>query len=240
MPKEKPPEPEPAKEVPKRVETVDQDKREIVDTEKLQIMDTRPSNEPQSAANTPAGPPGPANAPAGPPGSDGPPAGDRLGLDTEGTGGSDEFGLVARKGGRSITAGGGGSGRPGGGGSGPAGGGGPVRIGGIGSGKGGGDGSGSSLLDKFSWYTQIVKTEISKNIQKQLDENGVIPRGKLQAVVRVSVDSKGAVLQCGIVDSSGNHEMDEAVKRSIGYFKVSQPPPDGMPRTMIIRVTSQS
>jgi hypothetical protein len=34
--------------------------------------------------------------------------------------------------------------------------------------------------------------------------------------------------------------MDEAVKQSIGDIKISESPPDGMPRTMSIRVTSQS
>ena len=170
------------------------------------------------------------------------PAGDTLGLDAEGTAGSDAFGLVARKGGRSITSGPGGSGRGGGSGSGKGGEGGPPRIGGGGSGRAGGGGSERvSLLNKYGWYTQIVKTEISKKVQKQLDEKGgSFPRGKLQTLIRVSVDGKGSVVDCGIVGSSGNHEMDEAVKQCIGDIRISEPPPDGMPRTMIIRVTSQS
>jgi TonB family protein len=84
-----------------------------------------------------------------------------------------------------------------------------------------------------------VKTEISKKIQKYLDENGGIPRGKLQTIVRISVDSAGAVVQWRIVGSSGNHDMDEAVKQCIGDVRISEPPPEGMPRTLIIRVTSQ-
>jgi TonB family protein len=252
MEKEKPPEREPVKDIRRKEENTVQEKGESIDLEKREIINPGPSNEPQNAANdnTPAaGPPALDNAPAaGPPGLDNTPAGDTLGLDSEGKAGSDAFGLVAKKGGRSITAGVGGSGRAGGGsgnvggsGSGKVGGGGPVKIGGGGFGKAGGGGPENvSLLDKFSWYTQIMKTEISRKVQKNLDENRGIPRGKLQTVVRVSVDSTGAVVQCQIIGSSGNHEMDEAVKQCLGDIKISEPPPEGMPQTMIIRVSSQS
>ncbi len=138
-------------------------------------------------------------------------AGDKLGLDAEGKAGGDSFGLVGKKGGRSILSG--------------SGGGGMGRL---------------SLLSKFGWYTQIVETEIRKKVMKHLDENGGIPRGKLQAVVQVSVDSVGAIVKYKIIGSSGNHKMDDAVKQSIGDIKISEPPPEGMPRTMSIRVTSQS
>jgi TonB family protein len=74
---------------------------------------------------------------------------------------------------------------------------------------------------------------------KRLNENGGIPKGKLQAVVRVSVDGDGAVVAYRIVGSSGNHRMDDAVEQSLGYLKISEPPPDGMPRTMDIKITSQ-
>ena len=173
--KEKPPEPEPVKDIQKKEE----------------IIDPGPQNETQSREQ------------------DDTPAGDKLGLDADGKAGSDNFGLVGKKGGRALLA--------------------------------GEDGMGKlSLLSKFAWYTQIVETAIRKKVMKHLDENGGIPRGKLQTVVRVSVDSTGTIVQYRIVGSSGNHKMDEAVKQSLGNFKVSDPPPEGMPRTMSIRVTSQS
>ena len=143
--------------------------------------------------------------------NDNTPAGENLGVDADGKAGGDNFGLVGKKGGRSILAG--------------SGGGGMGRL---------------SLLNKFGWYTQIVETEIRKKVMKHLDENGGIPRGKLQAIVQISVNSTGTIVKYKIIGSSGNHKMDEAVKQSIGDIKISEPPPDGMPRTMSIRVTSQS
>ena len=143
--------------------------------------------------------------------NDNTPAGENLGVDADGKAGGDSFGLVGKKGGRSILAGSGGNGMG--------------RL---------------SLLSKFGWYTQIVETEIRKKVMKHLDEDGGIPRGKLQAVVQVSVNNVGAIVKYKIIGSSGNHKMDEAVKQSISDIKISEPPPDGMPRTMSIRVTSQS
>ena len=137
------------------------------------------------------------------------PAGDNLGVDAEGGAGGDGFGLVGKKGGRSLLAGG---------------------SSGFGN---------SSLLSKFSGYTQMVTTELRKKVMKRLDEEGGIPKGKLQAVVRVSVDIDGKIIAYRIIGSSGNNRMDEAVKQSLGSLKISEPPPDGMPRTMDIKITAQ-
>jgi outer membrane biosynthesis protein TonB len=157
---------------------------------KEEIIDTVQNNEPKSADN------------------DATPAGDQLGLDAEGAAGGDGFGLVGRKGGRSLLAGGDGMGR-------------------------------ISLLSKFASYTQIVSNQIKKKIMKRLDDEGGIPKGKLEAIVRVSVDSDGAIVDYKIIGSSGNHRMDEAVKLTLPHIKIGEPPPDGMPRTMNIKITSQ-
>jgi TonB family protein len=140
--------------------------------------------------------------------NDSAPAGDQLGLDADGAAGADSFGLAARKGGRSLLAGGDGMGR-------------------------------ISLLSKFAEYTQVVSTQIKKKIMKRLDEDGGIPKGHLQAIVRISVDSEGAVVDYKIVGSSGNHKMDEAVRQSLPHIRITEPPPDGMPRTMTIKISSQ-
>jgi periplasmic protein TonB len=154
--------------------------------------------------------PGQKNESPAPPNADNDntPAGDKLGLDAEGSAGNDAFGLVGKKGGRSVLAGGNGMGA-------------------------------INLMGKYAGYTQIVTTAIRKKVMKCLDEEGGIPSGKLQAVVRISVDNDGAVVGFHIIGSSGNNRMDEAVKRTLGSIKISEPPPNGMPRTMDIRITSQ-
>jgi len=138
------------------------------------------------------------------------PAGDQLGLDADGSAGGDAFGLVGKKGGRSLLAG-----------------------------EGGGMGK-LSLLSKYAGYTQTLQAEIRKKVMKHLDEEGGIPKGKLQAVARVSVTSSGTILDCMIIGSSGNHNMDNTIKKALSQFRISEPPPDGMPRTMDIKLTYQS
>lgn len=140
--------------------------------------------------------------------NDNTPAGDKLGLDAEGSAGNDAFGLVGKKGGRSLLSGGNGMGA-------------------------------ISLMNKYAGYTQMVTTAIRKKVMKSLDEEGGIPKGKLQTVVRISVDTEGKIVGFKIIGSSGNNRMDEAVTRTLGSVKVGEPPPNGMPRTMDIRITSQ-
>lgn len=96
-----------------------------------------------------------------------------------------------------------------------------------------------SLLSKFAGYSKMVETEIRKKVMKRLDEEGGSPKGKLQTVVRISVDSSGAVLTFKIIGSSGNNKIDEVVRSSIEHLKISEPPPEGMPRTMDVKIISQ-
>jgi protein TonB len=166
----------------------------IKEQKKEEIVDPEPKSESPSPPNADN--------------QDNAPAGDKLGLDAEGAAGNDAFGLVGKKGGRSLLAGGNGFGT-------------------------------ISLLNKYAGYTQIVTTVIRKKVMKYLDEEGGIPRGKLQTVVRISVDTDGAVVGYRIIGSSGNNRMDEAVLRTLGSVKISEPPPNGMPRTMDIRIVSQ-
>jgi TonB family protein len=143
--------------------------------------------------------------------SDNTPAGDKLGLDAEGGAGSDSFGLVGKKGGRSLIAGSDSSG-----------------LGRL------------SLLSKYAGYTQIIQNEIRNWVIKRLEEESGIPKGKLQAVARVSVDSNGTIIECKIIGSSGNHNMDKTIRQALSQFKISTPPPNGMPRKIDIRLTYQS
>jgi TonB family protein len=145
------------------------------------------------------------------PQDDGPPAGSDLGVDGEGGAGSDAFGLVGKKGGRAITLGGGG-------------GGGLNRL---------------SLLTKYGGYTQKLQEEIKKRVRTTLDQNGGIPQGKLQAVVKITLDAGGRVVRFKLVGSSGNDKMDEAVRMTLSSLKMSEPPPEGMPAGMTLKITSQ-
>jgi outer membrane biosynthesis protein TonB len=143
---------------------------------------------------------------------DAPPAGADLGVEGDGAAGSDGFGLTAKgKGkGRDITLG--------------AGGGGLNRL---------------ALMSKYGWYTSKVQEEIKKQMRKQFDQDGGIPKGKYQTTVKIQLDAKGAVVKYQIIASSGNDRVDEVLKGSLPGFRISQPPPEGMPSGMTVRIVSQ-
>jgi TonB family protein len=148
--------------------------------------------------------------------ADGKPAADGpLGLDAQGGAGSDGFGLVGRKGGRDVTT--------------------------LGTGGGGGGGGGdmSALLRKYGWYNQRVQDDLRKIVRKRLDEGKGIPKGKLEAIVEILMDDRGTITDHKIVKSSGSQTMDEAVRESLRYAKISEPPPSGIPKKMSIRISSQ-
>ncbi len=149
---------------------------------------------------------------------DSPPPGEELGVDSDGSGGSDAFGLMAKKGGRALISGSSGSGS------------------GIGSGRG----DNQTLLRKYSWYTQILQDEIRTKVNRYIEGKKDIPDGKHKILLRVELDDSGKMTDYTIEGSSGNSQVDEAVKLSMTGFKVSEAPPEGMPKIIKIKVTFKS
>ncbi len=143
-----------------------------------------------------------------------PPPGADLGVEGEGGSGSDGFGLVAKgKGtGRDITLGGGG---------------------------GGGGGNSLSLMARYGWYNGKIQDELKRKVRRHLDQSGNAPKGKFEARVHIVLDRQGAVVKSRITVSSGNNHIDEAISTSLAGLRISQPPPEGMPSGMTIRLTWQ-
>jgi periplasmic protein TonB len=138
------------------------------------------------------------------------PAGKDLGVDAEGGAGSDGFGLVGRKGGRAIIGSGGGTGL-----------------------------SKSALLAKYGWYTNKVEKELWRSVKSHLDKDGGIPRGKHQLTIHLELNPNGSVIRFTVIGGSGNERVDQAVKTVMPLLRISEPPPDGMPRGMTIKVSAQ-
>jgi TonB family protein len=103
----------------------------------------------------------------------------------------------------------------------------------------GGDLGNSGLLKRFSWYTQIVQDQIREYLQKELEKEGGIPEGDLQAIVRIVLDEKGNITKFNIVGSSGSNKMDNAIETTMKLIAINEPPPNGMPKAIKIRVSSK-
>ncbi|NVN98834.1 MAG: TonB family protein, partial [Geobacteraceae bacterium] len=68
---------------------------------------------------------------------------------------------------------------------------------------------------------------------------GGIPKGKLQAVVRITLDTKGKIVKYELVGTSGSRKMDDALRSTLAQIRISEPPPEGMPSGMTVRINSQ-
>lgn len=132
------------------------------------------------------------------------PPGEELGLDADGTGGADGFGLKAKKGGRSLIGGSGGS---------------------------------KSLLKRYAWYTRMLQEEIREKVNKYLENKEDIPGGKHKMLLWVMLDKDGNLVLRNISRSSGNSLVDTAVEQAIAGFRVSELPPDDMPKVLKLKVT---
>jgi TonB family protein len=103
---------------------------------------------------------------------------------------------------------------------------------------GGGLGDGA-LLRKYGWYTKMLQDEVRRELQRILDRNGGIPGGKLYTTVRIVLDRQGRILKHKIIGSSGNHAMDNAVQEALRGTSLQEPPPEGMPKAIRLKISSQ-
>ncbi|WP_321417711.1 TonB C-terminal domain-containing protein [uncultured Desulfobacter sp.] len=135
------------------------------------------------------------------------PPGEDLGLDADGTGGADGFGLKAKKGGRSLI---------------------------------GGSGGDKSLLKRYAWYTRMLQDEIREKVNSYLEDKADLPGGKHKMLLWIMLDDNGNMVLRSIPKSSGILKVDDAVEQAIAGLRVSEMPPEDMPKLLKIRVTFKS
>ena len=97
----------------------------------------------------------------------------------------------------------------------------------------------SSLLQKYAWYTAIMQEDLRKKVNKYMEDNGGIPDGNLVVHVMISLDDNGQITQLSLERSSGNGMMDRAVEKALLLTHVNEPPPQGMPRVMKLKISSK-
>jgi outer membrane biosynthesis protein TonB len=93
---------------------------------------------------------------------------------------------------------------------------------------------GMDLLRKYQWYTSNLQAEISRELMKK----GKFTSGGREALVKLVLDDRGYILSHVVYGSSGSRQMDNAIEEVLDLMKkVSEPPPEGMPRVMRIKIT---
>mgnify|MGYP006282431207 CR=1 FL=1 len=102
-----------------------------------------------------------------------------------------------------------------------------------------GSGGGGSLMRKYAWYNQLIEKTIRSHMNDIFEKNGGIPDGNLKTTVDIFLNEQGNIVDFSIHGSSGNHSMDETVKKALKRTRISKKPPDGMPRGMRITISSR-
>jgi TonB family protein len=137
------------------------------------------------------------------------PAGGRLALAAEATGEGDAFNLAGNPGGRGLLSGGG--------------------LG-DGTGIGSGDGAGG----RYGWYYVKLAAQIEDAYRKSKR----IGTANARVEIRVWADKSGRISRVELVRSTGDPELDEAVRSVVG-LRLREPPPSDIPMPMLARFTAR-
>lgn len=150
----------------------------------------------------------------GPPG----PRDDLLGLDTEGAGAGDSFGLVGKRGGQDITSLGNAAGH-----------------GGTGGGGGHGTGHGGAMA-RFAPYAISLKDLMAS----ELNRHGNLRSANYDAIVAVWIDPDGRIKRVVVTKSTGMPQIDEEIHRVLATAPIlTRPPPEDMPQPVDLRIVSR-
>lgn len=103
----------------------------------------------------------------------------------------------------------------------------------------GGTSSDASLMRRYGWYTRIIQEELRKRMKRLMEEDGGIPDGNLKALVRITLDDGGKIVDFELAGSSGNRKMDDAVTKALRLSTISEPPPKGMPRIIKLKISAK-
>jgi len=101
-----------------------------------------------------------------------------------------------------------------------------------GSPYGGGGGGGS----RWGWYASMVQTQI----EAALRANSKTRNASILVQIRVWADSTGRVSRIQLASSTGDAELDAAIRNDVfGSMTLREPPPKDMPMPIVTRVTER-
>lgn len=96
---------------------------------------------------------------------------------------------------------------------------------------GGGNGGGS----RWGWYAAIVQ----KDIENAMRANPKTRNAVMQVTLRLWADSTGRIVRVQLASSTGNAEVDAALRNDVlAGVVLREPPPSDMPMPMVTRVSA--
>lgn len=102
-----------------------------------------------------------------------------------------------------------------------------------GNGRLGGNGSNGT---KFGWYAGQVQSRVQQAVQ----QNAKTRSANLRVQVRIWPDRSGRITRAELAGSTGDPGLDAALRNDVlNGLQLQQPPPDGMPLPIVMRVTAR-
>jgi len=100
----------------------------------------------------------------------------------------------------------------------------------LGGGQGGGLGGGS----RWGWYANKLQAEI----QSALLNHKQTRHATLRVTVHLWADATGRIVRAKLARSTGDLALDEALRKDVlGTLVLPEPPPEGMPMPIVLRIT---
>lgn len=91
--------------------------------------------------------------------------------------------------------------------------------------------------DANRWYAGVVQTDLQR-LLAGIDD---LRRGRYSVIVRIWVDEDGRVTKSELVGSSGDGELDAAIRRALDSdTRLSQAPPSELPQPIKLRISSRT
>ncbi len=101
---------------------------------------------------------------------------------------------------------------------------------------GGGGGGGGTGGSRFGWYANGV----IKSVSEALRQNSLTRNARFDIKVRIWSDLTGRVLRARLAGSTGDPVVDDAIQnRVLAGFQLQEPPPDGMPMPIVMRLVAR-
>ena len=109
------------------------------------------------------------------------------------------------------------------------------------SGRGTGQRSGGGTAvnpsrSRWGWYA----AQVQSRIQQAVRSHPSVRTASLRAEIKVWADSSGCITRAKLASSTGSSELDNALRDQVFTgLTLSEPPPDGMPMPIVLRVTAR-
>ncbi len=108
------------------------------------------------------------------------------------------------------------------------------------SGNGGGNFAQRSAANADAMRRSAYAGQVKSRIQQALESNPRTRKAGMTIEVRVWPDATGLITRAKLANSTGDRELDDLIQNQIlTGLQISQPPPEGMPTPILMRITAR-